>query len=389
MDEVLYGFDYLTYYFYLLYYKFIGYPMVIRICIAIVTLCVVFYFFLAVYLGYGILRRRREKNIYDRIHRRYYESMKAVLADPVRRKVDEIAQIMNHDIKKRLKNTEMRFLVQVLTKAKSEGGGSWNNYNMQGIQGVFKIGSFLEREIQFGRPKHKVQALIGIQSINGYVSEAVLVRFLYHRKIELRKAARYAFMWLSQNNPFRFFDEDSAMKLHRWDMAEIHTILEHRQTSGFVVPNFVKWVAGSVENNVKIFFVNEIKHFDEKENCAQLAEMLSTKTWSLRNEIVSTLGHMKYAEAEPQLFEIYDVQPEYIKQNILTAVTEIRSGKAVDFLCTAYEIADDMTTKLCALKGLYQYGDGGRAAFDRLEADAEGFSKKLFAHVRHPLTNGI
>lgn len=47
MDEVLSGFDYLTYYFYLLYYKFIGYPVVVRICIAVVTLCVVFYLFLA------------------------------------------------------------------------------------------------------------------------------------------------------------------------------------------------------------------------------------------------------------------------------------------------------------------------------------------------------
>lgn len=388
MNEVLYGFDYLTYYFYLIYYKFISYPMILRICIVVVMLCVIFYLFLAVYLVYGIFRRRREKRIYERIYRRYYDSLKLVVADPIQHKVEEIAKIVDHDIKKRLKHSEMRYLVQVLTKVRSEVG-KINYYNLQGIQGVFKIGSFFEREIQFGRTKYKVQALLGIQAIDGYVSEAVLVRFLYHRKVELRNAARFAYMWLSQNNPFRFFDEDMTMKLHRWDMAEIHAILEHRQDTGFVIPNFIKWVNDSIEENVRIFFVNEIKHFSEKENCPQLTELLATKIWMLRNEIVRTLGTMKYVDAEPKFFEMYDVQPEYIKQNILSAVTEINSGQAVEFMCTAYENADDMTTKLYALRGLYEYGEEGHRAFCRLESAARGFSKKLFAHIRHPLINGI
>ena len=388
MNEILYGFDYFTYYFYLLYYKFISYPLILRICIAIVTLCLVFYSCLAVYLVIGILRRRKEKKVYERIYRRYYGPLKSVASNPERLKVEEIAKIVDHDIKKRLKHREMRFLVKVLTKIRGEIGGG-NYYNLQGIQGVFKIGSFFEHEIQFSRTRYKVQALLGIQSINGYVSEAVLVRFLYHRKVELRNAARFAYMWLSQNNPFRFFDEDDTMKLHRWNMAEIHTILQHRSDTGFVIPNFIKWVNGSVEENTKIFFVNEIKHFNEKENCAQLTEMLSTKVWTLRSEIIRTLGEMKYGEAESRLMELYDVQPEYIKQNILQAIVKIGSGKATHFLRTAYENATDMTTKLCALKGLYEYGEQGRMFFYQLETTAEGFSKQLFAHVKNPLTNRI
>ena len=79
--------------------------------------------------------------------------------------------------------------------------------------------------------KSKIQALKLIQSINGYASEAVLVRFLYHRELELRNSARYTYMWLSQGDPFRFFDEDIGMKLRQWDMMELHAILEHRQES--------------------------------------------------------------------------------------------------------------------------------------------------------------
>lgn len=156
MDEVLSGFDYLTYYFYLLYYKFIGYPVVVRICIAVVTLCVVFYLFLALYLVYGIYRRQREKRLFARIHKRFYEPLKEVLGDRENRSVGEIAGLVEHDIKKSLKRQEMRFLVQVLIRIKSElGDDKVNNYNMQNVQGVFKVGSFFEREIQFGRPRRR------------------------------------------------------------------------------------------------------------------------------------------------------------------------------------------------------------------------------------------
>ena len=157
---------------------------------------------------------------------------------------------------------------------------------------------------------------------------------------------------------------------------------------GFVVPSFLKWVNSSVEDNVKAFFVNEIKLFDQTENCDPLLRMLNTKTWTLRNEIVRTLGAMNYNEAEPRFVQIYEVQPEYIKQNILTAVTGMHTGAGLGFLHEAYEKADDMSTKLCALRCIHAYGEQGRALFAQLKAlTPTGFAAQLFAHVEHPLTN--
>ena len=49
MDQVLYGIDYIEYYFYWIYYKFIGYPLIIRICSIAVMFCIIAYLFL-VYL---------------------------------------------------------------------------------------------------------------------------------------------------------------------------------------------------------------------------------------------------------------------------------------------------------------------------------------------------
>lgn len=46
MDQVLYGIDYVEYYFYWIYYKFIGYPLIIRICSIAVMFCIIAYLFL-------------------------------------------------------------------------------------------------------------------------------------------------------------------------------------------------------------------------------------------------------------------------------------------------------------------------------------------------------
>lgn len=132
--------------------------------------------------------------------------MKTISLDSNTLSEEEIADRLEYDTKKRPKPNELRIITQLLTEIKSVHEDEINELNYQTIQTVFQITRFLERELQFGSKRSKIQALKLIQSINGYASEAVLVRFLYHRELELRNSARYTYMWLSQGDPFRFFD---------------------------------------------------------------------------------------------------------------------------------------------------------------------------------------
>ena len=168
--------------------------------------------------------------------------MKSISLDSNTLSEEEIADRLQYDTKKRPKPNELRIITQLLTEIKSVHEDDIHELNYQTIQTVFQITRFLERELQFGSKRSKIQALKLIQSINGYASEAVLVRFLYHRELELRNSARYTYMWLSQGDPFRFFDEDIGMKLRQWDMMELHAILEHRKKVGYNTPSFIKWV---------------------------------------------------------------------------------------------------------------------------------------------------
>ena len=65
MDQVLYGIDYIEYYFYWIYYKFIGYPLIIRICSIAVMFCIIAYLFLLFHINMVYLKggKRSEDTI--------------------------------------------------------------------------------------------------------------------------------------------------------------------------------------------------------------------------------------------------------------------------------------------------------------------------------------
>lgn len=385
MNEILYGIDYLDYYFYWFYYRFIEYPLIIRICMFVVISCIIAYFFLLFHIIYGIYKRKQEKKKYMKAYDRYYKKMENISLDKNHLTDEEIADILEYDERKRPKPGDLRIITQLLTEIKIDQEEKINDLNFQGIENVFQVTRFFERELQFGSNRTKIRTLKLIQSINGYASEAVLVRFLYHRKLELRNSARYAYMWLSQGNPFRFFDEDISMKLRQWDMMELHAILEHRRKVGHTIPNFIKWVNTSAEEEVKIFFINEIRLYNEVESCPALAKQLNTRSWNIRRESIRALGALKYDEVESKLIEMYKTQPEDIKQGIIEAIMQMHTENATAFFLDAYDEADNWNTRKALLKALYGYGSSGRKIFDELEEKADSATKILFLHTRHPL----
>ena len=389
MEQILYNMDFIEYYFYWVYYKFVGYPLIIRICLITVLFCIIVYLFMLSYIVYGIFKRRKEKRRYNKVSDKYYEMIKAISLDENTLTEEEIVERLHYDSRKRPKPYELRVITQLLTEIKSEYEDQINELNYQTIQTVLQITRFLERELQFGSKRSKIQTLKLIQSINGYASEAVLVRFLYHREIELRNSARYAYMWLSQGDPFRFFDEDISMKLRLWDMMELHAILEHRKKVGYTTPSFIKWVNISAEEKVKTFFINEIRLYNEIESAPILARQINARSTEIRSEAIKTLGKLKYKEIESKLIEMYHVQPEEVKRQIITAIADLKTDKSVGFLYNAYDEADNWGTKRVILKALYDYSEMGRQAFEQLEKKADSHSAILFAHTKHPLINPL
>ena len=172
-------------------------------------------------------------------------------------------------------------------------------------------------------------------------------------------------------------------------MMELHAILEHRKKVGYTTPSFIKWVNISAEEKVKTFFINEIRLYNEIESAPILARQINARSTEIRSEAIKTLGKLKYKEIESKLIEMYHVQPEEVKRQIITAIADLKTDKSVGFLYNAYDEADNWGTKRVILKALYDYSEMGRQAFEQLEKKADSHSAILFAHTKHPLINPL
>ena len=149
MNEVLYGIDYLEYYFYWIYYKFMGYPLIIRICTAVVMLCIFAYFCLLINIIYGIFKRKREKRKYAKIHKRYYEKLKEISLNTNHLTDEEIANIVEYNEKKRIKSNEIRIITQLLAEIKSMNSIS------KAYKTYFKLPAILSGNFSLGRKEAK------------------------------------------------------------------------------------------------------------------------------------------------------------------------------------------------------------------------------------------
>lgn len=392
MNDILYGADYLEYYLSLIYFKYSENPLIIRICIIVVVLFIFAYSILSVYILLGVIFRRKDKKNTQKLYDKYYDTIVNIALNKELMKLSEIIEAIGYNVegKKRKNHKKLRKIAYMLSNIKGKFGKEINSLNFMNIQTAFDISHFLERELLFGSNSKKILALKFIQSLDSYVGEPILVRFLYHSNIKIRKSARYAYIWISQTNPFRFFEEDINMTLNQWDMIEMHDIVNHRRKNDLLIPNLGKWATESVQEDAKVFFVNEIKYLGLEDNCIVLQSMLNTQSWRLRKELIAALGSLKCIKVEKKLIEIYNLQPEFIKQTIIESIFLIRSGSAESFFKLAYETAETHKIKLLSLQKLYNYSEKGRIIFEDLShmvGDANEIL--LFEHVKCPFINNV
>lgn len=388
-STVQYGFDYLSYYYYYLYDIFVGFSLIVKISVMVVLGSALFGIFLLFYLTALFIEKHHGLKIMHKIEDKYAEKARSIGQNTEYNSPEEIALEMDYDRRKPLNTLEKRWFIQMLVDIKADLGNKLNKSNFHNIIVAFGLPRFFESELQFSRTRYRVSTLTWVRFLEESISGAVIIPLLYSKNRQLRKAAQDTFMWSSQSDPFRFFDNDDFAQRYRgWDGVEIHSIFEHRRQLGMNIPDMSHWVKAPMNESTKSLFVSEIRYLNKKDECPFLVETFNTTdNKELRKQIALTWGELRYAEAEQIMIDSYKFQPESVKQAILQAVSQINSGKALQFLQNAYTEATDFSVKFNAAKSLYGYGLPGRRTFSLLRQVANERDAHIFEHISDPLIN--
>ena len=181
----------------------------------------------------------------------------------------------------------------------------------------------------------------GIRELTGMdisISDVNILPLTNSKRHELRTEARNAYIKLSKNEPFKFFDISSEPLLD-WDQIELFKTIT--TTENIAIPNFARWVTYSTNKSIISFCLKLIVHYNQQDAAPAVIKLLETKDHILRAEAINCLGKLKYEQAEPQLIHIYSNQPLNCQLEILKAVGRMGTGESTQFLRQEFMYSTD------------------------------------------------
>ncbi|MBQ9184308.1 MAG: hypothetical protein IJ151_00345 [Bacteroidales bacterium] len=379
------GIEYWKYYVMLLYYRFAEMPPVVRVVAIFTTICIIAFIVL---LAGNILKGHNENR---RVHRiqKYDKQFKEKIIElatstenfDLNTIIDELGLPKNYRMKNKTTGCMIPILINVQRTHKTE----INRTNWQRILQAFKIPSYFEMMMRSRNTRKRIKALKNIADMDADLKEAVASRHLFSKDKKMMMNARFHVARFGTSYPFKALEEDNNLVFTDEMMVNYHNILQYRHDNNMSMPNLIRWCNRQpVNEELRIFAVNEIRLFKRHDDCPELLAMLK----DCRDErfscaLIKALGELEYIPAESEFRHRYAMASFAERQALADALGVINSGnpEVVNYLVYDYESSTDFVSKMKALRVLYNYGRRGREAFNTLKAQANESTAALFEHI--------
>ncbi len=231
--------------------------------------------------------------------------------------------------------------------------------------------------------ERKIKAVMELTQMDIPISDVTILPLTNSQNPSLRAAARNAYIQLSKNEPFKFFDI-ATEPLLPWDQLDMFRIIT--TTKDIAIPNFSRWVSYSTNKSVVSFCLKLIAHYDQKSAIPAVMDLLNNKDHYFRADAIACLGKLSAEIAEVRLVKIYDHQPLICQVEILKAVGQIASGKHIDFLKHEFSYSSNFDIRMNAARAIISHeSDESRAAIKELMGTTYEENRIIIKHCLNPL----
>lgn len=228
----------------------------------------------------------------------------------------------------------------------------------------------------------KIVGLVELTSMGIAVADVIILPLTNSRNRKLRSEARIAYIKLSKNDPFKFFD-DATEPLLLWDQLELFKIIT--TTEGLTIPNFARWITYSTNKSIVSFCLKLVIHYNQHEAIPAIVKLLDTKDHYLRVDAINCLGKLKAEEVEEKLVLIYNNQPLRCQIEILKALGRFSTGNQINFLRNEFIRSTDFDIKKNAARSLIKHGKQTKEVVQMLIDTATPDSAIILKHCMNPL----
>lgn len=238
------------------------------------------------------------------------------------------------------------------------------------------------RKMKSSKWDKKVKALAELSNMNMSIADVTILPLTNSRNRELRAAARHAYIKLSKNEPFKFFDVVTEPLL-MWDQVELFKIIS--TTEHIAIPNFAQWITYSSNKSIVSFCLKLVVHYNQISAVPAVVRLLDTKDHYLRADAINCIGKLKIEDVEEKLLHMYNSQPLNCRLEILKAIGRINSGRNVDFLRQEFLHATDFDVRKHAAKSLIKNQWAAKGLIQELIDTATAENKLILKHSMNPL----
>lgn len=228
----------------------------------------------------------------------------------------------------------------------------------------------------------KVKALIELTAMDMSIADVNILPLTNSKNRELRAEARHAYIKLSKNEPFKFFDIVTEPLL-MWDQLELFKIIT--TTKDISIPNFARWVTYSSNKSVVAFCLKLIVHYNQQQAIPAIEKLLDNKDHYLRAEAINALGKLKAESAEDKLVAIYSNQPLNCQLEILKALGRMNTGRHLAFLRHEFLRSADFDVRKNAAKSIINHKKESEPLLKELLDTATAENALILKHCMNPL----
>lgn len=376
---------YLRYYILILYYRLGEYPPVVRVWAIFGTVCLL----LVVALLLGNLIRAahysNDRHIIQRNREKYMPGMREVALTERPLEIGEITAILELPKNFKMKERQNRLFVPVLLELRHELGDRVNKVNWQRMLQALKMPVYFETQVRSRNTRKRVIAFKNVADLDANLKEAVASRYLFTRDPKLKICARLHQARFGTSYPFKVLEEDPNLVFTDELMVKYHNVLVYRAKNNLAMPNFIRWCNRvPVNEELRIFAVNEIRLFNHREDCAELLAMLcNSRDERFSCALIRALGEMEYVPAEKEFLHRYLGASFVERQALAEALGAIGSGnpEVLRFLEEDFMNTTDYVSRMQLLRVIHDYGAKGKAVFDKLKATTPKEYSIYFDHI--------
>lgn len=341
------------------------YSWQVRTAYGLIVGCI---FVMIILFGLFILMIRKTtkyKKEYQQLEEKFREPLYQIMILPEPPSVQEIEGLMGCDFTE-LKRYDSAMFAQLISSLRMELCEVLYIPNMQYICKITGVTDYIERCL-IGRTK-VFEILQMVVNLNIRISEGELAIYLNHHNTNIRLMARLAYIICTENEPYKYLEEDLNQKMLPWRPMLTHRLFGWLQECGRPMPSFIV-IAESLDNEeASAFLIEEVAYWGTDTEKNELSKFFLAPRYIIRLAAMRATAQLAREANEPALVESYDHQPEYIKREVLKTVLAINSGKQLDFYEMAYKTTSSKETQEQALSCLYMYGNEGRRRFEMIRS---------------------